>query len=146
MASSLSEFMAIEPEETRIETIAVKAKNGKTLEVDVKNLNLEQFKKVKKASTDSYNNASGGAAVAQIEDLTFSQKLCAAGIVDPPLTNAKLRARHNVHSNEELVAALFPPRSIVQMGMRIMDLTLGEEAEVEITDGTDPKKVEEAKN
>ena len=67
MASSLEEFLSIKPEETKIETVSVKVKGGKVLDVDVKGLTLEQFKTVKKLSTSSFENLQGGVAVAQVE-------------------------------------------------------------------------------
>lgn len=145
MASSLEEFLSIEPEEEKIVTVPVKMKNGKVLEVDVKNIDIEQFKRIKKISTDSYNNPNGG-ATAQIEEITFCQKLCSVGIVAPSLNNVKLRAKYDVHSNEALVGKMFLPRAIVELGMTILNLTLGEDGDIEVSEGTDPAKVEEAKN
>lgn len=146
MASSLDAFLSIDVEEKIIETINAITRDGKEVEVDIKNLPLEQFKQCKKKSTNSYDNPNGGATVAQIEEITSAQKLCALGIVDPPLSNVKLRNKFKVHSNEALVSAMFKPSSIIEMGGRIAQLTLGENEDVPIYDGTDPELVEEAKN
>ena len=146
MASSLDAFLSIEVEEEQIETMTAITRDGKEVEVDVKNLPLELFKQCKKKSTNSYDNPNGGATVAQIEEITFAQKLCALGIVDPPLSNTKLRSKFKVHSNEALVSAMFKPSSILEMGGRIAQMTLGDNEDTEIYEGTDPKLVEEAKN
>lgn len=147
MASSLEEFLSIKPEETKIETVSVKVKGGKVLDVDVKGLTLEQFKTVKKLSTSSFENLQGGVAVAQVEEITFAQNLCAKGIVEPNLNNAKLRHQFGATSNEDLVSKLFPVSSIVELGGVIAGLTMGDEEEEQtITEGTDPELIEEAKN
>lgn len=146
MASSLDEFLSIEVTEDVIETVTAITKDGKEVEVDIKNLTLDQFKQCKKRSTNSYDNPNGGATVASIEEITFAQKLCAQGIVAPPLSNTKLRNKFKVHSNEDLVGKMFMPTSIIEMGGRIAQLTLGDNEDVEVQDGTDPELIEEAKN
>lgn len=141
----------IEPQVLATETVTVEVRGGRELDVDVRALPLEQFKHCKKISTNSYDSVTGGPSVAQIEEVTFSQNLCAFGITDPPLNNVNLRNKHGVHSNQDLVAALFPPKTILRLGGVITRLTLGNDTDdkdkkVEISVGTDPKKVEEAKN
>lgn len=147
MASSLEEFLAIEPQEEVIETVPVTMKNGKVLEVDISGISPELFKHCKKTSTNTFDNPNGGVALAQVEEITFCQKLCSYGIVAPSLNNVQLRNKYNVHTNEELVLALFPIQTILEMGNRIAVLTLGDQIEnIEISEGTDAEKVEEAKN
>ena len=146
MASSLEAFLSIEPLEEKTETHSVVMVNGQELEVDIKGLTLEQFKRCKKMATNAYDNPNGGMSVAQIEEITFAQKLCANGIVEPSLNNVKLRNRFKVHNNEALVAALFPPQSILKLGGLIANLTLGDNQDVELSEGTQPELIEEAKN
>lgn len=155
MASSLQEFYEIRPEDVEIvkETMTVEAVNGKEYEVEVKGLPYQQFTRTKVLSTYGYESPSNGQAVSQVEELTFCLKLCAAGIVTPPLNNAELRRIHKVHDSESLVTRLFPPQSILAMGSKIAQLSLNsedvvkdEEGNIVIDSGVNPEKLEEAKN
>ena len=148
MASNLEEFLAIKPQETIIETHNVTVMDGRKLDVDIKNISLEQLKRCKSLAMESYNNPNGGPAVAQIEEISFSQRVCAAGIVEPNLNNAKLRSKFKVHTSEDLVAKLFPMNTIIELGGKIVQLTnsLSEEDDLKVSIGTDPELIEEAKN
>lgn len=145
MASSLEKFLAIDIIPEIVETHNVVVKDGTKLDVDIKNIDFELFKMCKKRATEGYDTMSGKSAT-QLEEFSFCQLLCAYGICAPNLNNQQLRDKFNAHTNEALVAKIFPPATILQLGNRITRLTLGTQDKVEISDGTDPKLVEEAKN
>lgn len=154
MASSLTDFYEIKPEDLDVikETLTVKANNGKEYDVEVKGLPYNQFARIKILSTFSYDNGNGQSS-SQVEELTFCLKLCSRGIVTPSLNDAKLRAIHHTHNPEDLVLGLFPPQSIIALGSKIAELSLNrddvkkdENGDIIIDSGVDPDLLEEAKN
>lgn len=153
MASSLQSFYEIKPEDFTVptETMTVLAKNNKEYDVDIKAIPYRQFAQAKINSTFP---AGAAGQSTQLDELTFCLKLCAAGIVNPPLSDAKLRAIHKVHSNEDLVVSLFTPQAIIKLGLRISQLSTedreslptDEEGNIIIDSGVNPDLLEEAKN
>lgn len=149
MASSLDAFLTVKDVELEEQTLAVKAKDGTELEVDIRALTLSRFKNIKSRSTQAYTSVNNGAPVAQVEEVDFALRLAAAGIVRPSLNTSALRQKFHATSNEEVVEGLFPSSEIFKIGAAVSALTLNNDEATEqlnLDSGVDEELLEEAKN
>lgn len=148
MASSLSKFLELDTEklsELQIQTIPVTCKDGTELEIDIRELSTQQFKKVKIRSGQAYTNSSNGQQVVQVEEVTLALEACALGIVAPSLANTKLRAKFRAQTPQDVVLGLFDTNEILRIGGLIIGMSF-DSGETNADSGVDEKLLDEAKN
>lgn len=147
MASDLTEFMNIARRNYKTKTISVPLRNGKQVEIDIRELGQEQIHKLRSKSMRTYPAAdTTGASVAALDEMEWAEKTAIAGITSPDLNNAELRRSNNAVSAEGLLHKLFDWNSIGIITAEIMNLSKDENGEVTISEGTSPELVKEAKN
>lgn len=147
MASSLSSFLIKDTKVRRETTIPATLKDGTQVEMDIRELDGEELKRLRSRNTRTYPPAEGTSMSSTgLDEIGFAEDVVLTAVIDPDLRNAELFNHYGVTLADKLLYKMFKVAEITNIATQIIDFTNENPNNKPTTNGTEPELIRQAKN
>lgn len=147
MASNLSVFLRKRNKVRKEKTITVDLRNGERAEVDIRELEPQEIKRLRSRNIKTYPPAERSAfSATQLDEISMAEDVVLTCLIAPDLSDASFQRELGVSSRVDALYELFNLDAIGYISGEVFSLTNENEKNKPTTEGVEPELINEAKN